>query len=75
MTFEMMRSYLVVEETDVLLDEGDAKRLGSFEDWLVVLATDWGGNELGSGAGGAEDIVGEGTARSLLDFGDQTFQE
>lgn len=36
----------MVEETDALLDEGDAQLLGSLEDRGVVLATSGGGDVL-----------------------------
>jgi hypothetical protein len=36
----------VVEETDTLLDEGDAQLLGSLEDGGVVLAASRGGDVL-----------------------------
>jgi len=50
----------VVEETGVLLHEGDAEALGGLEDGTVVLAAAGGGNVLDARAGGAVDIVGEG---------------
>jgi hypothetical protein len=51
---------LVVEETDVLLDKGDAQLLGRLEDGHVVLATPRGGDVLDAGAGGTVDVVDEG---------------
>lgn len=50
----------MVEQTSVLLDEGDAKLLGGLEDRTVVLAATGGGNVLDAGARGAIDIVNEG---------------
>ena len=50
----------MVEQTGVLLDEGDAELLGGLEDGTVVLATAGGGNVLDAGASGAVDIVDEG---------------
>ena len=49
-----------MEEADVLLDKNNAKLLGSAEDGLVVLAAAGRCNVLGTRAGGAVDIVGEG---------------
>ena len=50
----------MVEQTDALLDKGDAQLLGGLEDGSVVLATGGSGNVLDARAGGAEDIVNEG---------------
>ena len=43
-----IRYRLVVEQTNVLLDKGNAQLLGGVEDGSVVLATARGGNVLGS---------------------------
>lgn len=51
---------LVVEQTDTLLNEGDAQLLSSLEDGGIVLATSGGGDVLDTGAGSAEDVVNEG---------------
>jgi hypothetical protein len=50
----------VVEQTDGLLNKGDAQLLSGLEDGGVVLAAGRGGNVLDTGAGGAEDVVDEG---------------
>lgn len=51
---------LVVEETGVLLDKGNAELFGGAEDCLVVLAASRGGNVLDARAGSTEDVVDEG---------------
>ena len=56
---------LVVEQTGVLLDEGDAELLGGLENGTVVLATAGGGNVLDAGASGAVDVVDEGELVNL----------
>lgn len=43
-----LRSFLVVEQANVLLDESDAERLGRFKDRLIILAAAWSRNVLGS---------------------------
>lgn len=50
----------MVEETNVLLYEGDAELLGCLEDGAVVLAAARSGNVLGSRTGNTEDVVDEG---------------
>lgn len=50
----------MVEQTDVLLHEGDAQLLGSVEDGAIVLAATRGGDILGTRARCAENIVDEG---------------
>lgn len=50
----------MVEETNVLLDKGDAQALGGLDNGAVVLAAAGGGNVLDAGAGGAEDVVDKG---------------
>lgn len=50
---------LVVEETDVLLHEGDAQFLGCLKDGTVVLAASWGGDVLDTGTSCAEHVVDE----------------
>jgi len=50
----------VVEQAHALLDKDDAELLGRLEDGAVVLAAAGGGDVLCAGAGGAEDVVGEG---------------
>lgn len=52
-------THLVVEQTNVLLDESDAEFLGRAEDGLVVLAAGGSGDVLDARAGGAEDVVDE----------------
>jgi hypothetical protein len=42
------RYHLVVEQTDVLLDKGNAELLSSIEDGRIVLATAGGSNILDS---------------------------
>lgn len=58
-------SPLVVEETNVLLDEGDAELLRCLEDGLVILATARSSNVLGSRLGSTVHIVGEWELDSL----------
>lgn len=53
-------SLLMMEQPDSLLDKHDTQLLGRLENGTVVLAAARGSNVLGSGAGGAEDVVGEG---------------
>lgn len=50
----------MVEQTDALLNKGDAQLLSGLEDGGVVLAAGGGGNVLDTGAGGTEDVVDEG---------------
>ena len=50
----------MVEQTGVLLDEGDTELLSGLEDGAVVLATTGSGNVLDTGASGAVNIVDEG---------------
>lgn len=56
----------MVEQTDTLLDEGDAQLLGGLEDRGVVLAAGGGGNVLDTGAGSAEDVVDEGELQDTV---------
>ena len=56
---------LVVEQTGVLLDEGDAELLSGLEDGTVVLGTAGSRNVLDAGASGAVDIVDEGELAQL----------
>lgn len=50
----------MVEQSDVLLNKGNAELLSSLKHGTVVLAAARGSNVLDAGARGAEDIVNEG---------------
>lgn len=50
----------MVEQTDTLLNKGDAQLRSSLEDGGVVLAASGGGNVLDARARGTEDVVDEG---------------
>lgn len=50
----------MVEEADVLLNERDTQLLSGLKDRLVVLATSWSRDVLGSGPASTEDIINEG---------------
>lgn len=57
---------LVVEQTDVLLNEGDAELLRRLKDGLVVLAAARRSNVLGTRLGNAVNIVREGELDTML---------
>ena len=58
--------HLVVEETNVLLDKGNAKLLSSLVNRTVVLATAGSGNVLNSRTGSAEDVIDERELQSYV---------
>lgn len=61
----------MMKQPDVLLYERDAQALGGLDDRAVVLAAGGGGHVFDAGAGGAEDVVGEGELKFFggrLDF-------
>lgn len=55
-----------MEQTDTLLNEGNAQLLSGLEDGSVVLAAGGGGNVLDTRAGGAEDVVDEGELGRMI---------
>lgn len=58
--------FLVVEQTNILLDKGDTQTLGRLDNSAVVLAAAGGGNVLDAGAGRAEDVVDEGELKKYV---------
>ena len=50
----------MMKQPDILLYERDAQALRGLDHGAVVLAPGWSGHVFDAGAGGAEDVVGEG---------------
>jgi hypothetical protein len=62
----------VVEEADVLLDEGNAQLLGGLEDGLIVLAAAGSSDVLDAGPGRPINIIGEGELLFGISTSDRT---